>query len=537
MPKKQMYQKITSYEAKRGQVKKIVLLYSGSFYTSVMLKWLAQEYKVDVIALLIDIGQRDNFDELRENAEALGAKKVIVFDAKEQFAKEYLTRATKANARYQGKYYMLSPLSRPLLAKLAVEIAEQEGAGAIAHGCSGQSNDQIRIDGTILALNPDMKIIAPLRDGSISREKALQLAKTYKIAKAHETTGYSYDENLWGVSILGGDIESTHLPSRIEHLLRLTTIPEKAPEIAERVTIDFEQGIPTKINDKKLPLVELIQLANTIGGRHGIGILYTIEDLILGIKNRSIDEEPGAELLITAHRDLEKYLSSREENEFKSHIDIKWAYLCYEGKWLEPLMADINAYIDNVNKKVTGKVLLRLYKGNVEVVSIQTPKTIFEKKLATFIDSGVINQRAAAAYIELATLSMRLANRAEKSILLTIGQRTNKFKLLSQLRALDRNKFRLYATYKTHKFLQAQGIDAVMVNKIHVPNLKPNLVDLLGENRFDLIIRIPSSKHPTKKELRDSAYITERAKANDIPLMTSVEDAEKILRELNVTQS
>lgn len=532
MLKRQAYQRIASYEAQKGEAKKIVLLFSGSFYTSVLIAWLSQTYKADVIALVADIGQKVDFDAIKSTALSLGAKKAIVVNAKETFAQEYLTYAIKANGTYQGQYHLLSPLSRPLLAKLAVDVAEEEGASAIAHGCSAQSNDQIRLDGTILALNPDMKIISPLREGTVSRADALQLAKKYKITKDYEEIGYSYDENLWGVSIIGGDIENAQIPSRIQHLLHLTTIAENAPDVAERVTIDFEQGIPTKLNGKALSLVELITELNTVGGRHGVGFSYTVEDMILGIKNRSIDEQPGAEILISAHRELEKYVSTREENEFKGIIDTKWAYLCHDGKWLEPLMTDLHAYINSVNKKVTGKVTARLYRGNLEIISIETPKTIFEKKLATFIDSGVINQRAVAGYIDLATLSMRLANRAERTILLSIGKRTNKFKLLPLLRGLDREKYRLYATYKTHKFLKAQDIDAIMLNKIHQPHLKPNLADLLSEKRFDLIISIPSTKNPTKKEQKDSEYIVEKAKEQEIPLITSMEEAEEVLEEL-----
>lgn len=525
-----------SYVAKPGEVKKVVLLYSGSVYTAVLITWLKEIYKAEVIALLVDIGQKADFASLSEQAKALGASKIVTIHAQEEFATDYITKVIKANAAYQGHYQLLTPLSRPLLAKHAVHLAEKEGAAAIAHGSPGTSNDQLRMEQTILALNPDMKIIAPFRTGYLTRPEAMLLAKKYKIPQGYAETGYSYDDNLWGDSIIGGELESQQLPSRIEHLLRLCTIPEKAPDIAERISITFSQGIPTKINDKAMPLVDIIHELNRVGGKHGIGISYNIEDMILGIKNRSIDEEPAGTLLLKAHNALEQYVSTRKENEFKPLLDSKWTYLCYEGMWYEPLMKDLEGFIDSVNQKVTGTVMLRLFKGNLEVVTIKTPRTIFEKKLATFTN-GVINQEAVSGFIELSSLSMRLANRAEKTILLTIGSRANKFKMLHQLRKLPKSKFKLYATYKTHKFLQAQGIDAILVNKIHQPHLKPNLADLLEENRFDLIIRIPLSKSKTTKEQEDGQYIMEKAKEYDTPVITDMKEAQATLTKLSEPQA
>lgn len=532
MKSTQKYQKITKYEAGLKDAKKIVLLYSGSTYTSVLIPWLKKTYKADVISLIVDIGQRGNIDNFRKLSQNLGALKTIVIDAKERFAKEYLVKAIKANVAYQRKSHLVSPMSRPLLAKLALEVAEKEGASAIAHGCSAQSNDQVRIDSIIISLNPDIKIISPLRDESLFKGEAVKLARSYKIPQEYITEGYSYDDNLWGAEIIGQDIENTHVPSRIEHLLKFTLLPEKASEIAERITIDFEKGIPVGLNNKRANLVELISSLNKIGGNHGIGISYNIEDTLFGLKGRSIEEQPAAEILIVSHQELEKYVSTGDENEFIAFIDNRWSYMCYGGKWLEPLMSALDAFIDNINKKVTGRVTLRLFKGNVEIISIQTPKTIQEKKLAMFANKGIVNHKAIASFIEISSMPMQLANRPEKTILLTIGKRSNKFKLLSQLKKLDKNIYKLYATYKTHKFLKTQGIDAVLVNKIHQSHLKPNLIDLLDENRFDLIIRIPSGKNPTKKEQRDSEYILKKAQEQDIPLITSIEEAEKILETL-----
>ncbi len=532
MLKRQAYQKVASFEVHKGEVKKIVLLYSGSTYTSVLIPWLKATYKADIIAVLVDLGQNSNLIEAQQQAKKLGAAEVIIRDAKEEFAKEYITKAIQANAKYQGKYHLTSPLSRPLLAKIAVEVAEAEGASAIAHGCSAQSNDQIRIESIILTLNPDMKIIAPLRDESLFKTQAQKLAKEYKIPQEYQTV-YSYDENLWGVSIIGGDIEQSHVPESVAENLHLITPPEKASDTAERIVVEFAKGIPVALNEEKLDLVTLIHRLNTIGGKHGIGLSYVIEDMILGLKGRSIEEEPGSTILIEAHKELEKYVSTKEENEFKSYIDTKWTNLCYEGKWYEPLIQDIEAFIENINKKVSGKVTLRLFKGNIELLSIEVPKHVLEKKLPVSTNAGAVNTRSLAGFIEISSLPLQLANRAEKSILLSVGKRKNKFKLLPLLEKMSNEKYRLYATYKTHKFLKTQGIEAILVNKVHLVHLKPNLGDLLEAKRFDLIIHIPTTE-PTTTQKSDGLYIREKAKEHEIPLITSMEEAEKVLHTLHL---
>lgn len=536
MKKNKKYAKVASYEAKKGEVKKVVLLYSGGLDTSVMLKWIRQEYKAEIVALTVDIGQQvDNLADIKKKALMLGAIKAYTIDAKDEFADEYIARAIKANASYQGNYHLSTPIGRPLLAKWAVKIAALEGADSIAHGATGKGNDQIRIEGTALALNPDIKIIAPVREWSMGRDEELAYAKKNNIPVRQTADKlYSYDDNMWGVTGEGGEIENPALIPPLSKILSVCTNPEKAPNKAEIIHIEFVKGLPVAINDKQMKLSKIIIELNKIGAKHGVGITHHIEDRVIGLKVRGLYEAPGAEIIINAHRDLEKYVSTRQENEFKSSVDTKWAYLCYGALWLEPLMDDLNAYIDNVNKKVTGKVTLHLYKGIAEVVAVETPNTIFEEKLATFMAEKTFNQNASAGFIELYTLQMRLAQRREKTVLLSVGSRQNKNKLLSSIKTLAHLTYKMYATYKTHKFLKSNDIEAILVNKISNPHLQPNLLDLLMSNRFDLIINIPTGRHKKTKEKTDGEIIREYALKNKAHLVTDVEVVKKFVEKLEI---
>jgi argininosuccinate synthase len=534
MQKKQQYLKVSSYEGKKGEVKKVVLLYSGGLDTSVLIKWIQEQYKADVIALTIDIGQlTDDLEELRKKALRLGAIKAYLIDAKDEFAEEYITKGIKANASYQGNYHLSTPLGRPLLAKWAVKIAAQEGADCIAHGCTGKGNDQVRIEGTAIALNPDIKMIAPVREWSMGRDEELKYAKKHGISVRQTIDKpYSYDDNMWGVTGEGGEIENPALIPPLEKILLLCCLPEKGPDKPEFIDIEFVKGLPVSLDGKQMKLSDLIITLNKIGAKHGVGITHHIEDRVVGLKVRGVYEAPAAEIIITAHRNLEKYVSTRYENEFKSIVDTKWAYLCYGALWHEPLMDDLNAYLDKVNQKVTGKVTLKLFKGSVETVALETPNTIFEEKLATFMASTAFNQNASAGFIELYTLQMRLAQRSEKTVLLSIGKRKNKIKLLPEMKKLDEMDYKIYATYKTHKFLKTSGIEAVLVNKISHPHLRPNLLDLLQQNRFDLIINIPTGRKIEEKEKTDGQTIREYALKNKTILVTDVGVVKQLIARL-----
>jgi len=534
MKKNGKYTKVSSYEGKVGEVKKVVLLYSGGLDTSVMIKWIREMYKAEVIALTINIGQQaDDLVEIKKKAIKLGASKVYMIDAKDEFAEEYIAKGIKANASYQGNYHLSTPLGRPLLAKWAVKIAAAEGADCIAHGCTGKGNDQVRIESTALALNPDIKIIAPVREWSMGRDEELKYAKKHSIPVKQTTDKpYSYDDNMWGVTGEGGEIENPAVVPPLEKILSVCRTQEKAPDKPEILKIDFIKGLPTAVNGHEMKLADLIIYLNKVGAKHAVGIIHHIEDRVVGLKVRGVYEAPAAEIIINAHKNLEKYVCTRVENEFKSQVDTHWGYLCYGALWLEPLMGDLNAFIDHLNQKVTGIVTIRLYKGTADVVAVETPNTIFEEKLATFNTSTAFNQNASPGFIELYSLQMRLAQRSEKTVLLSIGQRKNKAKLLHEIKKFVQLKYKIYATYKTFKFLKAKKIEAILVNKISTPHLKPNLMDLLRANRFDLIINIPTGKKTAGKEKTDGQIIREYALKNKTMLVTNVEVAKKLVEKL-----
>ncbi len=535
MQRKQEYVKVASYEGKKGEVKKVVLLYSGGLDTSVMLKWIQDEYKAEVIALTIDIGQIvDDLDEIKKKAIKLGAVKTFVIDAKDEFANEYNAKGIKANANYQHRYRLATPLGRPLLAKWAVKIAAQEGADAIAHGCTGRGNDQIRIEGTALALNPDIKIIAPVREWSMGRLEELEYAKKHNIPVSHSVEKpYSYDDNMWGTSGEGGEVENPAIIPPLEKILVVNKLPQDAPNTPEMVELEFVKGLPVTLNGKQMKLSELIMTLNKIGAKHGVGTNVHIEDRIIGMKIRDVFEAPAAEIIITAHEKLEHYVCTGLENEFKSTVDRKWAHMCYGALWYEPLMSDLNAFIDNVNQKVTGKVKIQLFKGVAQVMALETPNTIFEEKLATFMVSEGLNQNASAGFIEFYTLPMRQAQRGEKTALISIGKRNNKIKLLPSIKRLKDMNYKIYATYKTHKFLATNGVESILVNKISQPNLKPNLGELLDANRFDLIINIPMDRQVTQT---DGKVIRQKAVENNVSLVTSVPVAQEFIKKLQAAK-
>jgi argininosuccinate synthase len=409
------YEKVASYEARKGDVKKVVLLYSGGLDTSCMLKWIQEEYNAELIALTIDVGQlADNIESIKQKAINLGAKKAIVIDAKTEFAEEYLSKAIKANGSYEGPYYMATCLGRPLLAKIAVEIAAKEGADAIAHGCTGKGNDQVRIDATAITLNPKIKIIAPVREWQMGREEEIEYAKKHNIpVPATLDKPYSYDENMWGSSAESGEIENPSLVVPLKKALQICTLPEEAPDKSEEISLEFEKGIPVALNGKKMKLATLISEVAKIGAKNGIGIFHHIEDRLVGLKIRDLYEMPAAHIIITAHKNLEKYVSTRMENYFKEGIDSEWSKLCYTGLWYEPLMNDLNAFVDKMNEKVSGLVKLRLYKGNVDVIAVESPNALYDSKLATFMKDYTFNQNASAGFIEIFSLQMKLAKQVE----------------------------------------------------------------------------------------------------------------------------
>lgn len=526
------YTKVSSYEGRKGEVKKVVLLYSGGLDTSVMLKWIQDEYKAEVVALTIDIGQQaDDLKAIQQKAIKLGAVKAIVLDAKNEFAYHYLAKGIKANASYQGRYHMSTPMGRPLLSKLAVQVAREEGCDTIAHGCTGKGNDQVRIEGSILTLAPEMKIIAPVREWSMGRDEELVYAKKHGIpVKQTVDSPYSYDDNMWGVTGESGEIENPALIPPLDKILQVCRIVEKTPNKPVFLKLRFVKGIPVELDDKPLGLVQMITKLNTIGAKHGVGVTHHIEDRLVGLKVRGLYEAPAAEIIINAHFNLEKYVSTRQENEFKSIVDTKWAYLCYGALWYEPLMDDLNAYIDKVNDKVSGTVTVKLFKGQAEVVAVETPNTIFDEKLATFMKSSAFNQNSSAGFTEIYTMQMRLAQEKERLCLLTIGEDYNKERFLPIVQKLKDLGFSFYATEHTHEFYKSHGIDSIPVHKMY-KKTTPNLESVLRQDLFDLIIHVAySNQFPEAK--KDETVIRSWAIKNNVPLVRDLETAEDLVRKM-----
>jgi argininosuccinate synthase len=321
------YKKVASHEAEKGSFNTCLLLYSGGLDTSVMLKWIQQEYDCDVIALTINIGQTaDNLDAIKEKALKLGAKDVIVYDAKEEFA-ELCTEAVKANADYQGGYALGCPLGRVMISQLAVQFASEFGCEVIAHGCTGKGNDQVRFESYITTLNPELKIIAPVREWGMGREEEIAYAKENGIpVDQSKKSPYSYDENMWANTGEGGEIENPELIPPLENILKWANTPKNAPDEEELIEIEFQNGEPIGLNGIQHETKDLIQTLNEIGGKHAVGVFHLIEDRVVGLKVRGVYENPAAHILIQAHKNLEQLVSTREENELKTLMDQKWAY-------------------------------------------------------------------------------------------------------------------------------------------------------------------------------------------------------------------
>ncbi|MBR9692827.1 argininosuccinate synthase [Candidatus Woesearchaeota archaeon] len=402
--------KTATYEAEKGKVKKVILLYSGGLDTSVMVKWIQEEYGAEVITLTADLGQPGiDLPAAKAKALKLGASKAYIIDAKDEFAEKYIAKAIKANALYQGGYPLSTALGRPLIAKLAVKLAHQEGADAIAHGSTGKGNDQVRFDSSILAIDPDMKILAPVREWNMTRDKELEYAQQHGIEVPEGNKIYSTDENLWGKSSECGILEHPE-EAPPDEVFTFVTPPEKAPDKSQTITIGFTMGVPTSLDGKKFPLAQLIQELNTIGAKHGIGILDHMEDRIVGLKSREVYECPAAMTIIAAHKDLEKYVSTIHQNHFKAELDNKWGYFVYAALWYDPVMADMNAYIASMNKAVTGWVKVKLYKGHVQVIGRQSDNALYDLQLASYNEGHTFNQAASPGFIELWSLQMKVIN-------------------------------------------------------------------------------------------------------------------------------
>ena len=406
--------RVASYLAQPEEVSRVLLLYSGGLDTSVMLKWIQDEYEAEVVALTVNLGQPgEDYEVVKGKAMNLGAIDCHVHDARDEFAEAYVKPAIKANADYGDGYPLFTALGRPLIAKLAVDYARKTGCDTIAHGCTGKGNDQVRIEATVATLAPELKVIAPVRQWAMGRDEEIAYARQHGIPVkgGTESAPYSIDDNLWGRSSEGKWIEDlSHAPD--DDVFQLVTRPELAPDEPEVVELTFEAGVPVALNGKRMPLAELIDATAAIGCRHGIGIVDHIEDRIVGLKVRDIYEVPAAAIILKAHKELERLTGTIHQNQFKPRLDQQWAYLVYAGLWWEPLREDLEAYIDHVNERVTGTIGLKLFKGVARVITRESVNAVYDAQLATFSESGgLFSQTASPGFIEIWSLQSRMARR------------------------------------------------------------------------------------------------------------------------------
>jgi argininosuccinate synthase len=390
---------------------RIVLAYSGGLDTSVSIKWLQEKFHADVITLTLDLGQREDFREIEERAYSTGAVKHYQLDVREEFVTGYVHPSIKANGMYQGKYPLATALGRPLIATKLVEVAQREDAYAVAHGCTGKGNDQVRIDVTVRSLNPTIKVIAPVREWNMTRDMEIQYAEQHGINIKPSKSIFSTDQNLWGRSIESGPLEDPEVeppPSAFEWVSPVEAAPD-APGLLE---IGFDRGVPVSLDGHELDDVDLIRKVNEFAGRHAYGIVDHIEDRLVGIKSREVYECPGALSIIEAHRDLEQLVLTRNELAFKSAVEKEWSWLVYSGLWMEPLRFALDSFVEATQRRVTGKVKLKFHRGSMRVVGRSSPNSLYKVKLSTYSKESTFDQNSAVGFIELWGLSSRTAANA-----------------------------------------------------------------------------------------------------------------------------
>ena len=384
--------------------KKVVLAYSGGLDTSIIISWLKENYGCEVIAVAADVGQgAGELDGLDEKAAKTGASKYICVDCKPEFVKDFCFEAVKANALYEGKYMLGTSLARPIIAKKLVDIALEEGADAICHGCTGKGNDQVRFELAIKAFAPDMPIIAPWREWDIkSREEEIEYAEARQIPlKINRETNYSKDKNLWHLSHEGLDLEDPANEPKYDEILEMGVSPEKAPDVPTYITLTFEKGVAVALNGEKLEPVEMLAKLNEIGGANGVGIADMVENRLVGMKSRGVYETPGGTILYKAHADLEELCLDKATHHFKQSIALKFADLVYNGEWFTPLRESLSAFVSKTQETVTGDVKLKLYKGNIVNAGMNSPYSLYSEEYATFGEDGVYNQKDSEGFINL----------------------------------------------------------------------------------------------------------------------------------------
>jgi argininosuccinate synthase len=394
----------------KKRVNKVVLAYSGGLDTSVILKWIEETYGCEVITVTADVGQGEDLSGIEAKALATGASKAYVLDLKEEFLTQYAFPVLRSGAVYERKYLLGTSFARPLIAKYQVEIAKREGADAVAHGCTGKGNDQVRFELTYKALAPELTVIAPWREWDLSgREALLEYAASRGIPVAQSKENiYSRDQNLWHLSHEGGELEDPwQAPS--ERVYQITASPQAAPDQPEEIVIGFEHGYPVSLNGERLPPVTLMERLNAIGGQHGIGRIDLVENRLVGMKSRGVYEQPGATILSVAHKELEHLTLDRETMHFKDQLALKYAELVYYGLWYTPLREALDAFVDVTQRTVTGEVRLMLYKGNCIPTGRRSPYSLYSMELATFGADAIYDQRDAEGFINLFGLPLEVA--------------------------------------------------------------------------------------------------------------------------------
>ena len=392
---------------------KVVLAYSGGLDTTAIIPWLKETFDYEVICCCINVGQGEELNGLEERAKMSGASKLYIEDIVDEFCEDYIVPCVQANAIYENKYLLGTSMARPGIAKKLVEIARKENAVAICHGATGKGNDQIRFELGIKALAPDIKIIAPWRMTDVwkmqSRQDEIDFCKAHGIGLPFSAdSSYSRDRNLWHISHEGLELEDPSLEPNYNHVLVLTTPPEKAPDKPEYVTMTFEKGVPTSVNGKEMKVADIIRTLNELGGKHGIGIVDIVENRVVGMKSRGVYETPGGTILMEAHQQLEELVLDRATAEVKKEMGNKLAQVCYEGKWFTPLREAIQAFVESTQEYVTGEVKFKLYKGNIIKAGTTSPYSLYSESLASFTTGDLYDHHDADGFITLFGLPLKV---------------------------------------------------------------------------------------------------------------------------------
>ena len=399
-------------------MKKCVLAYSGGLDTSVIIKWIAERRGYDVIAVIVDVGQGEDFDPLVSKALRIGATKSLRVDAKRDFVDDYVYKAVKANAMYQGTYPLSTALARPLIAEKIVDVALAEGADAVAHGCTGKGNDQVRFEIAFKSLAPQLEILAPVREWGMMRDEEIEYAKARGIPIPPKSR-FSIDQNIWGRSIEGAELEDTMFEPP-EEAFEWTVAPEKAPPAPTYVEIGFEGGVPVSLQGERMNGLELVTELNRLAGSHGVGRIDHVEDRVVGIRSREVYEAPAAVVLTAAHRDLEKAVLSKAELEAKPQLEEYWSRLVYSGLWMDPCRHAIDAFFDVMQRRVEGRVKVKLYKGSMRIVGRESRWSLYDKALATYEKGSTFDQSMSKGFIDIFSLSTVTANK----VMASQGERT-----------------------------------------------------------------------------------------------------------------